>query len=246
MTTATTTLADPALMKELTAFITIHANAQFDSSGYRRLFALKLNKARAQAYVIQRTHWTMNRRDCWALAQGVAPLAVKKIIWDHEREELAGKPEDGTPDHYTLSIREAAALDLTQDDLINTPPFDGAVTCMAAWLHLAKHSHWLTAVAGCSALELSNSETVLKNGSMSRRMGAKMRDELGIPMKKQAMNDTHMVADAEHGNLMTEVAKLHMRTRADFEHIAEGLRQSWTIDRVWKGQLADLMESIPL
>ena len=37
-----------------------------------------------------------------------------------------------------------------QSDLINTPPCDGAVTCMAAWLHLAKHSHWLSAVAGCS------------------------------------------------------------------------------------------------
>jgi hypothetical protein len=64
-------------------------------------------------------------------------------------------------------------------------------------------------------------------------------------MKKQAMNDVHMVADAEHGNLMTEVAERHMLGRSDFELIVEGLRQSWVIDRVWKGQLADLMESIP-
>ena len=238
-------LADPSLMAELKGTISTLANAQFDSPGYRRLLALPLTKARAQAYVIQRTHWTINRRDCWALAQGIAPLDVKKIIWDHEREELAGKPEDGTPDHYTLSIREAAALDLTPDDLINTPPCDGAVTCMAAWLHLVKHSHWLTAVAACSALELSNSEAVLKNGSMSRRMGEKMQRELGIPMKKQPMNDVHMVADAEHGNLMTDVAARHLHTRADYELIVEGLRQSWTIDRVWKGQLADLLESIP-
>lgn len=241
-----TKLADPALMAELQSAITKMANAQFDSAGYRRLFAAPFNKARAQAYVIQRTHWTINRRDCWALAQGIAPLDVKKIIWDHEREELAGKPEDGTPDHYTLSIREAAALDLTPDDLINTPPCDGALTCMAAWLHLVKHSHWLTAVAACSALELSNSEAVLTNGSMSRRMGQKMFEELGIPMKKQPMNDVHMVADAAHGNLMTDVADRYLHTRADLELIIEGLRQSWTIDRVWKGQLADLVESIPL
>jgi hypothetical protein len=117
---------------------------------------------------------------------------------------------------------------------------------MAAWLHLVKHSHWLTAVAACSALELSNSEAVLRDGSMSRRMGTKMFEELGIPMKKQAMNDVHMVADAEHGNLMTDVAQRHMHSRADYELIVEGLRQSWTIDRVWKGQLADLVESIPL
>ena len=242
----TTTVANTALMAELREAISKMVNAQFDSPGYRRLLSLPLNKARAQAYVIQRTHWTINRRDCWALAQGIAPLDVKKTIWDHERDELAGTADGSTPDHYTLSIREAASLDLTPDDLINTPPCDGAVTCMAAWLHLAKHSHWLSAVAGCSALELSNSETVLRDGSMSRRMGAKMFEELGIPMKKQAMNDVHMVADAEHGNLMTDVAQRHMHSRADYEHIIEGLRQSWTIDRVWKGQLADVLESIPI
>ncbi|MGE0653658.1 MAG: iron-containing redox enzyme family protein [Alphaproteobacteria bacterium] len=238
--------ADKALMNELSRTISALANAQFDSPGFRHLLALPLNKARAQAYVIQRTHWTMNRRDCWALAQGVAPYDVKKIIWDHEREELDGKPEDGTPDHYTLSVREAAALDLTEDDLANTPPCDGAETCMAAWLHLVKHSHWLTAVAACSALELSNSEAVLENGSMSRRMGENMVRDLGIPMKKQPMNDVHMVADAEHGNLLIDVAAVHMQNRADYERIVEGLRRSWTIDRVWKGQLADLLESIPL
>lgn len=237
--------ADPALMDELKREISRLANAQFESPGYRRIFALPLSKARAQAYVIQRTHWTNNRRDCWALAQGVAPLDVKRIIWDHEREELAGKEDGSVPDHYTLSIREAAALDLGPDDLVNTPPCDGAVTCMAAWLHLAKHSHWLTAVAASSALELSNSEAILTNGSMSRRMGEKMQKELGIPMKKQAMNAEHMVADAEHGNLMTDVARRYLTGRVQFEQIMEGLRQSWAIDRVWKGQLADLMESIP-
>lgn len=242
----TATDADKVLMDDLSRTISTLANAQFDSPGFRRLLALPLNKARAQAYVIQRTHWTMNRRDCWALAQGVAPYDVKKIIWDHEREELDGKPEDGTPDHYTLSVREAAALDLTEDDLANTPPCDGAETCMWAWLHLVKHSHWLTAVAACSALELSNSEAVLKNGSMARRMGEKMARDLGIPMKKQPMNDVHAVADAAHGNLLMDVAAIHMRSRADFERIVDGLRQSWTIDRVWKGQLADLMESIPV
>ncbi|MQA66244.1 MAG: hypothetical protein GEU76_10145 [Alphaproteobacteria bacterium] len=242
----TATEADKTLMDELSRTISTLANAQFESSGYRRLLALPLNTARAQAYVIQRTHWTMNRRDCWALAQGVAPYDVKKIIWDHEREELAGKPEDGTPDHYTLSVREAAALGLTEDDLANTPPCDGAETCMAAWLHLVKHSHWLTAVAACSALELSNSEAVLKNGSMARRMGQKMSRDLGIPMKKQPMNDVHAVADAAHGNLLIDVAAIHMRSLADYERIVDGLRRSWTIDRVWKGHLADLMESIPL
>jgi hypothetical protein len=241
-----TLVADKALMEELGREIVALANAQFDSPGYRRLLGLPLNTTRGQAYIIQRTHWTTNRRDCWALAQGVAPLDVKKVIWDHESEELAGKPEEGVADHYTLSVKEAALLGLTPDDLINTPPIDGAVTCLAAWLHLVKHSHWLTAVAACSALELSNSEEVLRDGSMSRRMGEKMAKDLGIPLNKQPMNAEHMVADIAHGNLMTEVAERHMTNRAELDLILDGLRQSWAIDRVWKGQLADLLESIPL
>jgi hypothetical protein len=44
---------------------------------------------------------------------------------------------------------------------------------------------------------------------------------------------------------MMDVAAIHMRSRADYERIVDGLRRSWTIDRVWKGQLADLLESIP-
>ena len=69
------------------------ANAQFDSPHFRRFLALKFTKARAQTYIIQRTHWTTNRRCCWAHAQGSAPLDVKTLIWEHEREELEGKPE---------------------------------------------------------------------------------------------------------------------------------------------------------
>ncbi len=195
--------------------------------------------------MIQRTHWTINRRDCWALVQGVSPLDVKKIIWDHEREELEGKPEEGVDDHYTLSIREGAALGLAAEDFVNTPPCDGAVTCMGAWLHLAKHSHWLTALAASCALELGNSEEILKHGSMSRRMGEKLERELGIPMKAQASNAEHAIADIAHGNLLTRIAERHMTGRAELELIIAGLRQSWAIDRVWKGQLAEVMEAIP-
>lgn len=241
----TTTTADKGLLEELRRDVVRMANAQFDSSQYRRLLSLPVNKARAQAYVIQRTHWTLNRRDCWALVQGVAPLDVKKIIWDHEREELEGKPEEGIDDHYTLSLREGAALGLTPEDFVNTPPCDGALVCTAAWLHLAKHSPWLTALAGSCALELGNSEEVLKNGSMSRRMGEKLERELGIPMKAQASNAEHAIADMAHGNILTQVAERHMTGRADLELILTGLRQSWAIDRVWKGQLAELMAAIP-
>ncbi len=229
----------------LQAQIAEMANAQFDSAHYRRLLGIKFTKARARAFLIQRTHWTINRRDCWAHAQGSAPLDVKKMIWDHERDELEGKPDEGIDDHYTLAVKEGALVDLTPENFISNPPNDGALTCMLAWVQLATHNHWLSAVAASAALELSNSEEVLTGGSMSRRIGEKMEADLGIPFKTQPSNAEHTIADVEHGRMLMDIARTHARTPEAQEHIIAGLRDSWTIDRVWKGQLADLMESFP-
>lgn len=221
------------------------ANAQFDSPHFRRFLALKFTKARAQTYIIQRTHWTTNRRCCWAHAQGSAPLDVKTLIWEHEREELEGKPEIGLDDHHTLSIKEGGLVGLVPEDFVRIPPSDGATTCMLAWLHLSSHGHWLSALAASAALELSNSEDVLTGASMSRRIGEKMAADLGIPLKEQPSNSEHMVADIEHGRILMIVARTHARTPEAQEHLLAGLRDSWAIDRVWKGQLADLLEALP-
>ncbi len=240
-----TTEIDPGDLSALEAFIAENANAQFDSPHYRRLLGLKFTKARARTYILQRAHWTTNRRDCWAHAQGAAPLDVKALIWEHEREELEGKPEEGIDDHHTLAIKEGALIGLTEEDFVSTPPADGTVACLLAWLHVATHSHWLTAVAASAALELSNSEEILNDGSMSRRIGEKMNADLGIPLNAQPSNAEHMVADVEHGRMLMIIARQHARTPEAQEHILDGLRRSWAIERVWKGQLADMLEALP-
>ena len=222
------------------------ANAQFESDAFRRLLSTSLNIARGKIYIVQRTHWQVNRRDCWAQVQANAPLDVKAVIWDHEREELGGDPATGKPDHYTMSVREGGALGLEVEDFTRIPPSDGCVTVSYAWLHFARTAHWLSGLAASAALELSNSDEVVKGGSMSRRMAIKLRDEAGIPMKKQISNVEHMAADVEHAHLLMEVAKKHAKTDHDRDLIVEGARRSWQIDRIWKGHLADLMNGIPL
>ena len=64
------------------------ANAQFESPEYKRLFSLKWTRERARIYMVQRSYFVLNRRDCWAYLQGSVPFDVKQIIWDHEKEEL--------------------------------------------------------------------------------------------------------------------------------------------------------------
>lgn len=232
-------------LKQLEAELTRLANAQFDSEPFKRLLGLRFNEARARMYIIQRTHWTVNRRDCWAAVQSSAPLPVKKLIWDHERDELEGDKEAGKPDHYTMSVLEGAAVGLKGRDFVETGLSDGAFTCCAAWLHIARTSHWLSGLAASSALELSNSDEILTGGGMSRRMAIKMRDEVGIPFKKQASNVEHMSADVKHAHMMMEVAEDFATGPNEIELILEGARQSWRIDRIWKGHLADLLTAIP-
>lgn len=231
--------------KQLEQQLVKMANAQFESDAFRRLLSLRFNKERARAYIVQRTHWTVNRRDCWAQVQSLAPMPVKKMIWDHERDELEGDKELGKPDHYTMGLQEGSAVGLTPRDFIDIGPSDGALTCCYAWLHIARTGHWLTALAASSALELSNSDEILTHGSMARRMAVKMRDEVGIPFKKQASNVEHMAADVKHAHMLIKMAEEYALTDLDRQLILEGARQSWAIDRIWKGHLADLLATIP-
>lgn len=221
------------------------ANAQFNSPQFKRLLSLRMNRARAAVYVLQRTHWTMNRREAWAGAQMIAPIGVKKLIWEHEREELDGDRERGLPDHYELSIREGEAIGLTRQDFERTGPSDGCLTCCYAWRYIALRGPWQKAVAAAGCLEISNSDEIVKGGGMAHRMAHKFRDEAGISFEKQPSNVEHMAADVRHANLVFDVIEHHATSEADRQLILEGARESWVLDRVWKGQLAEAIAAVP-
>ena len=232
-------------LKDLESELVAMANAQFESDGFKRLLGLKFNEERARMYIIQRTHWTVNRRECWAQIQSSAPMPVKHVIWAHERDELEGDAATGKADHYTMNLQEGAALGLAPEDFDRIGPSDGCLTCCYAWLHFAGTAHWLSALAASSALELSNSDQLLAGGSMSRRIAVKLRDEVGIPFAKQIANVEHMEADIEHAHMMMDIAAEFATEKPEQDLILHGARTSWAIDRIWKGHLADLLAAIP-
>jgi hypothetical protein len=45
--------------------------------------------------------------------------------------------------------------------------------------------------------------------------------------------------------MLMEVAEEYATTEQARQLILEGARQSWQIDRIWKGHLADLLAAIP-
>ena len=219
-------------------------NAQFESDPFKRLLGAKFTKQRAQHYSIQMAYYVQNRRDCWGYVQGSAPFAVKKIIWQHEEDELVGRKSEGKPDHITLAVKEGEVFGLTAEAFERTARLEGGEVCFSAWIRLAQRP-WLEAIAACAILEMRNSAELIEGGSLSMRIGAMFERDLGIPMKKQINNAEHVVMDVEHAHLLMGVARQYATTDLACQAIVRGARESLLIDRVYRGHLADLVESLP-
>jgi hypothetical protein len=220
------------------------ANDQFETPPFCRLLNTRFSRQRAQHYSIQMAHYVKNRRDCWGYVQGSAPLDVKRLIWEHEEDELIGKKSEGKEDHITLAVKEGAVLGLNAEAFDATPVLDGGLVCFYSWLHLAQRP-WLEAIAASAILEIRNSAELIKGGSLSRRIGEKFERELGIPMKKQINNAEHIVMDVEHAHLLMRVARKYATTETDQNAVIKGARESLIIDRVYRGHLADMVEALP-
>lgn len=232
-------------LKELEAELIELANAQHESYAYEHLFSVPLTVARVRLHHLQKSLWVLNRRDCWAYAQAAAPFDVKQLVWDHEREELRGDEARGMDNHYGLEIQQGEAFGLRPEDYADITPSDGTVTCLHAWTHLAKNSPWLKAFAASAALEMSNSEEILRKGGASRRMATRIEEDLGITLNRQPSFKEHMVADVAHAHIMMVVAERHADSELARQQMLEGAKESWAIDRIYRDNLASLMEAVP-
>jgi pyrroloquinoline quinone (PQQ) biosynthesis protein C len=174
--------------------------------------------------------------------QCTAPFDVKAMIWEHEEDELVGDRARGVADHVTLGIQEGEAVGLTPDDFARSAPADGVQVACYAWLHLARDKPWLEAFAASCILEVANSDAIVKSGGNARRIGQKMRDELGIGFEKQASNAEHMEVEIEHATLLSKAAAIYGTTAEAQAQILRGAQASLAIDRVYKEALAQEME----
>ncbi|MGY9006241.1 MAG: iron-containing redox enzyme family protein [Alphaproteobacteria bacterium] len=233
---------DPKAFKELESELTELANDQFESDAYKRMLAAPYTLKGAQQFFMQHAMFNLNRRDCWGYVLAKSPLPVKKLVWEHEEEELDGVPHRGGLNHYELAVKQGETLGLTPEDYYNAQVMDGTYTCSMAWAQLAQSSSWLESCAASSALEYSNSDDIIREGALSRRMGAKLEKDLGIPIRKQDSNAEHMVAELEHAQLLLNVANMYGDTELAREQIVSGAKQSWAIDRVFRNFLGELLE----
>jgi hypothetical protein len=232
-------------LERFVAEVRARANAQYQTPQSLRLFAVPLTIERARLWSLQLALWTVNRRDCWAFAQGLAPMEVKRLIWEHEEDELKGNKARGVEDHFALQVRQSSLIGLTAADFQNARMHDSLMTCAYAWIHLVKDSHWLKSIAACAALEVSNSADWVAGGGMSYRRGMRFEQDLGIPFHKQVNAKEHAEVDVEHAHMLVRIAERHATTPAALALMMQGIVETWAIESVWKGLLADMMEALP-
>ena len=231
------------LVKDLCAALDQMVNDQFDSVEFKALLDLPLTIERGRFYVVQNALYTSNRRDCWGYVQGAAPLDVKRVIWEHESDELINDPRAGM-DHYNLTVKQGEVIGLKREDFDNAQVPAMVQACFHAWHHIAMRSHWLTAYTASHMLERRNNGKIVKGGGMSYRVGKKFENELGINLKRMISLDVHVVADMEHSENISEMFEKYAKTPEDCERVLEGARESMAIDRAYRGALGFYMERI--
>ena len=232
-----------SIVNELTATLDKMVNDQFESPEFKQLLLVPLTLERGRFYVVQSALYTSNRRDCWGYVQGSAPLEVKRVIWQHESDELVNDPR-ANMDHYTLTVKQGEVVGLKPEDFekAELPPMVRA--CFYAWHHIAIRNHWLTAYASSHMLERRNNGKIVKGGGMSYRIGKKFENELGINLKKMISLDVHVVADMDHSENISEIFHRYVKTPEDRDLVLKGAEECMAIDRAYRGALGYYMERI--
>ena len=231
------------LEKRLARALNKMANDAFKSDEYARFLSIPMTRARAAYYIFERSHFHLNRRECWALVQARAPFDVKLLIWHHEEDELAGNAERGVENHWLLGMREGAALGLKRSDF-NKPPSDGTAICTHAWARIAEAEPWRAALASSCILEIANSDAIVKGGGIANRISHKIAKEAKVPLKKQVSNIEHMEVDISHANLLYEVLPKHVKTKRHAEEVLNGARLGIGVNKTWFALMAAKMEGL--
>lgn len=231
------------LVQDLCAELDQMVNDQFDSVEFKAFLGVPLTMERGRFYVVQNALYTANRRDCWGYVQGGAPLEVKRVVWEHESDELINDPRAGM-DHFNLTVKQGEVIGLKREDFDNAQVPAMVQACFHAWHHIAMRGHWLTSYAASHMLERRNNGKIVKGGGMSFRVGKKFENELGINLKRMISLDVHVVADTEHSENISEMFEKYVKTPEDCERVLEGARESMAIDRAYRGALGFYMERI--
>jgi pyrroloquinoline quinone (PQQ) biosynthesis protein C len=207
-------------------------NRQFDTREFMRLFAVPLTARRVEVYQNHMTYYANNRRDCWAMVMGKAPLDVKRAIWEHEKDELIHDERMGR-----AHVIEA---DLESSDESQLAP--GAKAAFYAWLYCAREKPWLEGLVYSHILERRNNNAIVRGGGLVERWKRKQRAELdAAKAERDFQTEVHAVADEDHSDIFEPIFQRYVVDAASAKAVLDATRDGLLIDRALRGALADAM-----
>jgi hypothetical protein len=231
-------------MKELRDKLNMMVNDHYSTAEMLRFFSFPVTLPKANVLFIHTLHFNMNRRNCWGFVQGNCPPDVKKLVWEHEKDELYCDPRFGG-DHHSAALAKAMKMSgLSADELYTAELLPGCYAAFCAWLNLAKHSSWLRAFSGSTILERANNNVIVKGGGVSVRDYARFTDEVIKLVGQVKGHDVHNVADEEHSDMMEEVLDRYVKTEEEARDVLLGAKDSLAFDRAYRGALGVHLERI--
>ena len=199
-------------------------NLQFETPEYKRFFAVPLTPARLELRKTQFRYYVRNRRDIWALVQYKAPLNVKRLIWEHEKDELIFDERLGRG-HVTeedfAQIGEARLLPEVR-------------ATFYAFHYLTWERPWLEALMASHIQERKNNGDIVRGGGIVQRMARKEMDELRVSSASlDPDTKVHMVADVEHTEMFESILDQYITSEASARAVVSAAQDSLAIYRLF-------------
>jgi len=204
--------------------------SHFETPEYHLFFSVKLTPARQALLDVHYPHYIKSRRDCWAAASVKAPLDVKRVIWEHEKEELIFDKRLGAA-HLTDDQMAAATAE--------TNLLPGARAAIFAWLYLATTRPWLESLMVNHITERKNNPAIIKGGGFTQLFARKKVADLGGTIETLDANTrVHMVADEVHCAMFEPVFDKYVVDENAAHAVIRAARDSLAVDRAYRSALA--------
>jgi hypothetical protein len=236
METATRSELARALGRELTSM----AIAQFDSDEFRLVFDQPFTLRRARYLATQMVFYNNNRRECWAYVQARAPWDVKRVIWEHEKDELFNDHRAGV-DHRSLMSKEALLLGVSEEELARAEPSPLVEAVMLGFCQASSSLPWLAGLTGQHFLERRNNSAIIPGGGWSKRIRDKLRGELGIGDESLVSTNVHIAADVDHSDAVWEAVAASVTDDYAYRTALLGASVHVRLDRAWRAAVAHEM-----
>jgi pyrroloquinoline quinone (PQQ) biosynthesis protein C len=197
-----------------------------------RYYSIKVTIPRAQTLLKQLALFVRHRRDCWAYASGNCPeLSVKKKILEHEYGEVI-RDEYSEHGHLDLVIRQARAIGLTADDIMNAEPLPITRATLYAWAWMTREKSWLE-------------DRLLGDlgGGHSSRLAKRWMEDLGLDWDRMPNFRVHRQADEDHSEMFLPfLSKFGVGEKEKV--VIQAVQESLDLVTIYRGGVAEAMEKL--